>query len=85
MASGAACAAIVAYPQTCDSEIREGDFVFLLQLSPAAWVEPDTDGVLRAGLTAASSPPGRVCLQQKEICYNSDVGLYCAWVMACPQ
>jgi hypothetical protein len=36
-------------PQTCDSIIRDGDYVFLRDRRPAAWLAPDRAGGLQAG------------------------------------
>jgi hypothetical protein len=69
-------------PTTCDSQIRDEDFVFARLLAPSMWVSVAASGVLevekaRRPLGSQSNPS---CARQEERCHtDARGGLVCVW------
>ena len=78
-------------PTTCDSLIRDGDFVFLRAIQTNTWVNVHADGglytqsvpySLRPG--ASGSDGGAKCARDRELCSTDrDGGLVCVWTPEC--
>jgi hypothetical protein len=68
-------------PSTCDTQLRDGDFVFVRTVARQSWV-----GVSDTGQLFTSPGDGRnpQCAQQEERCLTDQRGgLVCAWTPAC--
>ncbi|MGA9027825.1 MAG: hypothetical protein WB440_17365 [Steroidobacteraceae bacterium] len=78
-------------PSTCDGQIRDGDFVYLRQVSPSLWIDAADDGVLSAkpvppgrGVAPAGSRGDPRCARDEERCHTDEGGgLVCAWAPIC--